>query len=284
MSIRPPAAHRERAPARPPQGRAGRAAPRARVALALALLLCAGCATARAPTPSGAPPTPLPTAAPVARPAGWGEVESANWAGYTLPQGGVTGARARWQEPTTSGATGAYVLVWIGVGGWERTYDNIVQVGSWDHVAPDGSVAHRVWYETLPPNQWQISDVSVSPGDRLFASVELTQAGPPQRWHLYLLDVTTGRALDRTVTFQSLRAYASFVVEDPDATANNGPPYFALARFSPIAFEDMQVRYGAAWVSAGTVYGLRVTMEQAGRVQARPGPLSQGRGFTVERR
>jgi hypothetical protein len=186
--------------------------------------------------------------------------------------GGVTGIRAQWTEPTASGKTDSFLLAWIGIGGWDWTYNNIVQIGTADQVGSTGSATHQVWYETLPPNHWHFPGVPVNPGDRIFASI-LQSNTSPQQWNLLLVDVTTNTTFDITVTFSSLQAYATVVVEDPDATSNNGPPYYPLASFSAVTFSNIRIRYGRTWVPAASVYGIHIDMVQYGSVVASARPL-----------
>lgn len=260
--------------------------------LSLAPLLgCAPNQAARRTTPTAAPsptftpfptatPPPAPTAFPVAAavtaPAGSDVTQSPNWCGYSFPAGGLTGVRAQWWEPSATGAGGALAVVWVGIGGWDYTYNNIVQIGTFE---TPGATTHQVWYETLPPNHWDYTQFAVAPGDHLFASVTLQQAAP-QTWSLLLSDATSGQSFSTTVQFASDQAYADFIVEDPDATSNNGPPYYPLPRFSPVTFTNMQLRYGGSWVSAGTIWSLRISLIQSGAVRARPGALA-GTSFTV---
>lgn len=215
----------------------------------------------------------VPSAPPVTSPAGWDETTSENWSGYTFPQGNVTGVRAAWTEPEISNVSNAHVVTWIGIGGWDQSYNNIVQIGTLAAVLPgsSGQVEHIVWYETLPPNHW-IWIGMIAAGDQISASIEL-KAGSTQSWQLTLVDRTTRQVFPETVSFPSLRVYASYIVEDPDATDNNGPPYYPFPRFTPVTFHNADVRYSNDWVSIAAIRGLQVTLEQSGVVLARPGPL-----------
>jgi hypothetical protein len=253
-------------------------------------LLVLGCACSATPARGSATPAPPPgtairrlTSTPVAQvsptpvPAGWDTATSPNWSGYSFPQGGITGVRAQWTEPAIANVPNGYVVTWIGAGGWNQSYNNIVQIGTLAYVS-GGQVMHRVWYETLPPNQW-IWIGNISAGDSVSASVEL-KAGSEQTWDLSLVDKTTGQVFSTSVTFASMRVYADFIVEDPDATSNNGPPYYPFPRFNPITISKADVRYAQDWMPVGGVRGLQITLEHSGTVLARPGPL-QNDSFTV---
>ena len=112
----------------------------------------------------------------------------------------------------------------------------------------------------------------VSAGDQIFATIEL-KAGSTQSWQLTLVDRTTRQTFSETVAFPSLRTYASYIVEDPDATDNNGPPFYPFPQFTPVTFYHADVCYSNGWLSIAAVRGLQVTLEQSGVVLARPGPL-----------
>lgn len=232
---------------------------------------------AQSPTPT---PIAVPSAPPVAQPAGWFTTTSQNWSGYTLPRGIISGVRAQWTEPNVSNQVpGAYMVTWVGVGGWDQSYNNIVQIGTRAVVA-GGQVVHDVWYETLPPNHWY-SLGTIAAGDSVAASVTL-EPGSTQKWDLALVDLTTHQTFKITVTFSSLRVYADYIVEDPDATSNNGPPYYPFPTFAPITISKADVRYSGDWLSIAAIPGLQVTLVQSGRTLARPGPLHNDT-FTVTR-
>lgn len=233
--------------------------------------------TATTPTPS---PIPVPSAPPVTQPAGWFTTTSPNWSGYTLPRGIISGVRAQWAEPHVSNQVpGAYMVTWIGVGGWDQSYNNIVQIGTRATVE-GGQVVHDVWYETLPPNHWY-SLGTISAGDSVAASVTL-EAGSTQKWDLALVDLTAHQTFKITVTFTSLQVYADYIVEDPDATSNNGPPYYPFPAFAPITISKANVRYGGDWLSIAAITSLQVTLVQSSLTLARPGPLHNDT-FTITR-
>lgn len=236
--------------------------------------------SATATTTPASAPVIVPSAAPVTQPAGWFATTSPNWSGYTLPRGIISGVRAQWTEPYVSNRVpGAYMVTWVGVGGWDQSYNNIVQIGTRAYVS-NGQVVHDVWYETLPPNHWY-SLGTIAAGDSVAASVTL-EAGSTQKWDLALVDLTAHQTFKITVTFSSLRVYADYIVEDPDATSNNGPPYYPFPAFAPITISKADVRYGGDWLSIAAITSLQVTLAQSGHTLAHPGPLHNDT-FTVTR-
>jgi len=171
-----------------------------------------------------------------------------------------------------------HVATWLGIGGWAESYNNIVQIGTLAYVNSNGQVQHTVWYETLPPNSW-IWIGSISAHDKVFASIQLEKASV-QTWDLLLIDNTQHQTFKVKAVFSSQRIYADFIVEDADATSNNGPPFYPFPHFSPVMFSHAEVRYSYDWMSVDAVRGLQVTLVQSGVVLARPGPLKNST-FTV---
>lgn len=225
-------------------------------------------------------PTPTPSAVSATDPAGWVAATSSNWCGYTFPQGQITGVRAQWTEPVISAhVPGAYLVTWVGVGGWGKSHNNIVQIGTRAAVR-GGQVVHDVWYETLPPNRWYTLG-TIAAGDSVAAWV-LLRPGSTRQWDLSLVDLTTHQTFQTSVTFSSQRVYADFIVEDPDATSNNGPPYYPFPVFTPITINNAAVRYADEWRSIATLAGLRVTLVQSQVTLALASPL-QNDTFTVKR-
>lgn len=240
----------------------------------------------RLPTPTLVPtpaPTALPTAAPVGHVAGWQTLHSEHWVGYTFSQSNVTGVRAQWQEPkVNSGTSVAEEFVWIGIGGWGYTLNNIIQVGTFAYFPSTGGLNQGIWYELVPiQQQAQFPLISVNPGDQMFASVDQVQSSQ-QSWQLLLIDLTTGATFRKVVQFDSLTAYPSFVVEDP----NNGPPgpsgpFYNFPHWGTVTFSNMQVRVGSTWMSAAALYGDRIVMVRNGQVLANAGPLNANSSYSA---
>jgi hypothetical protein len=232
------------------------------------------------PTPSA---TALPTVAQVGHVAGWQTLSSQHWVGYTFPRSNVTGVRAQWIEPTVDGSSGSEEYIWIGLGGWNTTNNNIIQVGTFTYFPPNEGRREGIWYELVPVQQKaQYPLIAVGPGDQIFASV--VQLRSAQRtWQLSLIDVNSGATFSKTVQFHSLNAYPSFIVEDP----NKGPPsssgpFTPFPQWRNVAFSNMQVRIGNAWMPAASLYAYRVQMIRNGKVLATAGPLNVRSSFSAK--
>ena len=226
---------------------------------------------------SAATLTPTPTGSS----GGMQMLNTANWGGYIATPGNLTGVRAQWTEPQLSGPTDTLAAIFVGIGGWAATYNKSIQVGVRPWLQPDGTADHRIWYETLPAASWTLTNLSVAPGDSISASIMLAP-GSSDQWQVQLSDTTSGVALQQTVTHTSARVYADYIVEDPDASANNGPPYYPLAHFSPITFTNAQACYQSGCVAIDSQPLLQVSMVQSGATVVQPGPLTNG-AFTVQR-
>jgi Peptidase A4 family len=236
-----------------------------------------------APAPSLPPtPTPFPKASPVDSVAGWQTLASTHWTGYTFPVRGVTGVRAQWSEPTVSGPSHAEEFIWLGIGGWDETLQNIIQIGTFAYFPGAGDIHQGIWYQLVPTHQHaRFPRVDVSPGDEIAASIVLKPR--QQRWRMSLTDVSNGTTFAKTVHFDSLGAYPAFIVEDP----NKGPlgpsgPFYVFPHWGKVTFRDMQIRIAGSWKPAASIYGHRIQMIRNEHILATAGPLNKRSGFSAK--
>jgi len=234
------------------------------------------------PAPSvSSPPPPFPEIGRVPQADGSTPLTSSHWVGYTFPTDGVTGVRAEWTEPSVRGRAGQEEFVWVGVGGWDDTDDNIVQDGTFVYYPPGGNGGKNegLWYERVPPvnGEAKFPVGLVNPGDRIYASVTERGAG---HWQVAVTDVTDGSSFSIGLRFHSMQAYPSFVVEDPDdGPAGPAGPFFPFPHWGAVTISNMQVRVNGSWVPAASLYGYRINMVRGGRVLASAGPLSSTSSF-----
>src|ERR671936_2025398 len=159
---------------------------------------------------------------------GLNAAQSNNWFGYnqgTLEQGGklfnsITGD---WTVPTaTQHTTGQDDASsdWIGIGGGCldagcTVGDNtLIQTGTEQDVAADGTASYGAWYELIPAPSLTISSITVHPGDHMHASISETVSGA-NVWNITLQDVTTGKSFSTTVPYSSTHATAEWIEETP---------------------------------------------------------------------
>jgi hypothetical protein len=238
--------------------------------------------TSSAPAAPSSPAPPFPQIRTVARTAGSTSMPSEHWVGYTFPTSNVTGVRAEWTEPQVQGGKNSEEFVWIGVGGWNQTDDNIVQDGTFVYYPPGGGRNEGVWYEQVPPidGEAKFPGEFISPGDHIYASV--VHLGRPNVWQVSVDDVTNSSHFSTNLHFASMDAYPSFVVEDPD----NGPagptgPFFPFPRWGTVTISNMQVRVGSNWVPAASLQAYQINMVRGGRTMAQAGALSNRSSFSA---
>jgi hypothetical protein len=230
-----------------------------------------GMAAASAAVSSAAKPTP---------------VTSLHWVGYTFDVGHVTGVRARWTEPTVTGKKGSEEFVWIGIGGWNQTENNIIQAGTFAYFPPGGGRNEGVWYERVPVDpDAQFPLVPVGPGDHISSTITLL-SGRGNRWRVTVDDTTTGAKFASTLRFKSMDAYPSFVVEDPDkgAPGPNGP-FFPFPHWRSVTFTSAAARVRGKWISLARLSGaFRVNMVRGRRTLATAGTISKRSSFAVRQK
>src|ERR1041385_6856287 len=129
--------------------------------------------------------------------------QSQNWFGYnqgSIEQGGklfnsITGT---WNVPTATAHTRGedeYSSTWIGIGGGCVDANcligdtTLIQTGTEQDVAADGSTTYDAWLEIIPAPEIQISNFTVAPGDTMNASI--SEVVPNSNvWTITLTDVT----------------------------------------------------------------------------------------------
>ena len=119
------------------------------------------------------------------------EVQTSNWSGFALAnfQTGqlYTAAQATWKVPAVtfdtsdkSGTKAQYSSTWVGIGGFcenekcTKADNRLIQLGTDQNVASDGTTSYDSWYEMLPqfPVVLPTDTYPVFPGDTISASLE----------------------------------------------------------------------------------------------------------------
>jgi hypothetical protein len=191
--------------------------------VALALSLAVGTATASASLRSHG--QLLHLAKPGAR---VNANQSNNWFGYNqgaLEQGGLkqfNSITGDWTVPTVSQHTGGQdesSSDWIGIGGGcvdagcTVTDNTLIQTGTEQDVAADGTKSYSAWWELVPAPSIGIS-MTVAPGDHMHASVAEAVAGS-NVWNITLTDVTRNETFTTTVPYASTHGTAEWIEETP---------------------------------------------------------------------
>jgi hypothetical protein len=208
--------------------------------------------------------------------------DSLHWVGYTFPVKNVTGVRADWTEPTVTGKAGSEEFIWLGVGGWNATDNNIVQAGTYAYLPGGGQRDEGIWYERVPTDpDAQFPGIAVDAGDHIVGTITLI-AGTVRQWRISIVDSTLGTSFAKTVKFKSLEADPSFVVEDPNA----GPPspkgpFYPFPNWKSVTFTHVAARIGKTWTAVAKFTRYRVNMVRGTKTYATAGVLTSQSSFTV---
>jgi len=153
---------------------------------------------------------------------------SSNWFGYnqgTLEQGSklFTSITGDWTVPTVTQHTAGQAEAssdWIGIGGGcidagcTATDSTLIQTGTEQDVDATGAASYSAWWELVPAPSLTISNMTVSPGDHMHAS--LAEVVPDSDvWTITIQDVTRGESFSQTVPYPSTHATAEWIEETP---------------------------------------------------------------------
>ena len=152
--------------------------------------------------------------------------ESTNWSGYnqgTLEQGSklFSSISGQWVVPTATQHTKGQAedsATWLGIGGGcidsgcLATDATLIQTGTEQDVAADGSTSYDAWFELIPAPELIVTNVAVHPGDTVKASISSPADG---LWTITLNDVTDGQGFTQTVPYTSTLSTAEWIEETP---------------------------------------------------------------------
>lgn len=171
------------------------------------------------------------------------QMTSSNWSGYCVasnliaPQPQVTSVSASWTVPAVSISIGnSYSATWIGVGG--QFDGTLIQTGT-EQDSVNGRATYSAWYELLPRDAVTIGSLSISPGDKITASVSLSDPNT-NTWMIEINDVTYGHSFRKSVTYASSMLSAEWIVEAP-ALINR---IATLADFGQVTFTECRATLG----------------------------------------
>jgi hypothetical protein len=139
---------------------------------------------------------------------------SANWAGYAVHGTTFEGVSGRWRQPyaVCSPSHRTYSAMWVGLGGYSLTANNLEQVGT-ELDCKNGQPRSSAWFEIVPAPSHTIS-LRVRQGDRISASVRVVGSAVV----LTIEDVTTHHTFRKTFHPSSLDVTsAEWILEAPSA-------------------------------------------------------------------
>lgn len=173
-----------------------------------------------------------------------GQNLSLDWAGYSVasdfanPQPVVVGINSSWTVPTVSvSLQNTYSAAWIGIGGQLNSDSTLIQIGT-EHDCVNGKPTYSLWYELLPRNSVSITTVNIAPGDEITASITLANPATNE-WSIEISDLTKAQSFERSVTYDSSRLSAEWIIERPTV----GDNLAALADFGTITFTNSHTTF-----------------------------------------
>ena len=158
--------------------------------------------------------------------------DSTNWSGYAVEGSSFTKALGSWTVPTVncSKTPNTYSSFWVGLDGW--TSSTVEQTGT-DSDCDGSSPSYYAWYEFYPNPSYEITSVSVSPGNHISASV--TYSGT--EFTITLTNETTGKTYSKSSKVSGAkRSSAEWIAEAPCCTRSGG--ILPLSDFGTVYFGD----------------------------------------------
>jgi len=163
---------------------------------------------------------------------GDGSSTSTNWSGYAVTGTGFTSAKASWTVPTATCTSSGdlYAAFWVGLDGYSSK--TVEQTGT-DSDCDGKNPSYYAWYEFYPHPSFEITSLSIKPGDHMSASV--TYSG--SEFTITIEDVTTGKSYTKSSKVSGAkRSSAEWITEAPCCTAGDG--ILPLADFGTVLFGE----------------------------------------------
>lgn len=158
--------------------------------------------------------------------------DSTNWSGYAVTGTSFTKALGSWTVPSVNCSTtpNTYSSFWVGIDGW--TSSSVEQTGT-DSDCDGSKASYYAWYEFYPNPSYEITSVSVSPGNKISASV--TYSG--SKFTITITNETTGKSYSKSATVRSAaRSSAEWIAEAPCCTNAGG--ILPLSDFGTVDFGE----------------------------------------------
>jgi hypothetical protein len=219
-----------------------------------------------------------------------GANQSNNWSGYnqgTLEQGGkmfnsITG---KWTVPTATQHTAGeaeYSSSWIGIGGGcvdsgcSVTDGTLIQAGTEQDVAADGTDSYSAWYELIPAPSITIDTMTIHAGDHMRVSISEDTPGS-NVWTFDVRNATTGESFTLTVPYSSTHATAEWIEETPVVVDDGGNVTIGpLPQLSVVRFNKGTTNGSAAGLVKSEAIQLVDTDGTALATPSKPDPSKDG--------
>lgn len=218
---------------------------------------------------------------------------STNWSGYSVSalSGSsptpVMSVSATWTVPTATQHTANQAeqsATWTGIGGGcidsgcNAADNTLIQAGTEQDVAADGTASYSAWWETVPVPSVTVP-LAVKAGDKM--QVTISQVAP-EVWHIAISDLTTQQSTTASVDptpYSSDFSTAEFIDETPLSVGTSGAGLTALPNLSSTSFDDAMINGQAATLSSADAIDL---VDSSGKVIATPSaPDANSDGFDV---
>ena len=215
--------------------------------------------------------------------------QSSNWFGYgqgTLEQGNklFNSISGDWTVPAATAHTSGQAEAssdWIGIGGGcvdagcTVTDSTLIQTGTEQDVDATGAPSYSAWWELVPAPSISISNMTVSPGDHMHASISEV-VNDANVWNITITDVTKNETFTTTVPYASTHATAEWIEETPLEIGTNAG-FAALPNLTNPAFSSGMVNGSAVKLTPSEEMQL---IDSGGNVIGTPSaPNAAGSGF-----
>ncbi len=171
---------------------------------------------------------------------------SSNWAGYVAtgigstpstasPSMSYTDVTGQWVQPraTCTRGTPTSVAIWVGLGGYSESSQELEQIGSSADCSAAGKASYYIWYELVPADSVNLK-VRIRPGDTIASSVVVNGTDVL----VQATDRTRGVRFTRHLTMASPDlSSADWITEAPSQCSASGYcPQLALTNFHSVSF------------------------------------------------
>jgi len=213
---------------------------------------------------------------------------SSNWGGYNQgileagKSGGFHQVSATWVVTTATqhqSGRSENSATWVGVGGGcmetscAATDSTLIQAGSSQDVAANGTATYNVWYELIPAPSITITSLTVHAGDTV--SVDIREA--VNNSNVWTITVKVNSAtFTTTVPYSSTHGTAEWIVETPIVIGTNGTGVAAMPNLAKTQFTNVKTNS----VSPGLTAPEQINLESNGQRLATPSAAS-GTSFSV---
>jgi hypothetical protein len=217
--------------------------------------------------------------------------QSTNWFGYNagaLERGTLfNSTTADWTVPTATqhrSGEAESSATWIGIGGGcldagcGLNDATLIQTGTEQDVDASGHATYSAWWELVPVPAVTISNLSVSPGDHMHASVAESVPNS-ELWTITLKDVTRNESFSTTVPYTSTHSTAEWIEETPLTVGAGGTGEASLPTLTPTQFSSATVNGASARLTPAEELQL---IDSSGKVIGTPSaPNAQANGFAA---